>query len=101
MILINTTFVIDRKIEDGFLKWHKESFVQPAFDSGIFTNSRLVRVLSNEDPRSISFASELSCESLSEGSNWYNSMGALILAEMGDIWGDGVLCFTTYLRTVE
>ena len=98
MIILNTTFVIERQLHDEILSWLRDVYQRAALQTGIFTSPRLAQILTNEDPMHISVACELRCQSLSEAVRWHDETAAMLRADMSQRWGDRVLYFTTYLK---
>lgn len=101
MIILNTTFVIERSLFEEFVKWLKEVYVPAAMATGLFKKSRISQVVSNDDPRAVSIACELTCESLSEGVRWHDSTATLLRDDMTARWGEKALFFTTYLKQID
>lgn len=101
MYILNTTFAVIRELEPEFTKWVKEVYIPSALKSGIFTNPRLATVLSNEEPRGVSMACEMSAESISEAVRWHNETAIILRDDMASRWGDKAMFFTTYLKVIE
>ena len=101
MIIINTTFVIERSLYDQFVQWVTQFYVSAAMKTGMFNTWRLAQVLSNDDPEVVSLACELTCESLSEGVRWHDTTASLLRDDMAARWGDKALFFTTYLKQLS
>lgn len=98
MIILNTTFIIERDLEPEVTSWLKDVYIPTATSTRLFIGSRLARVLSNEDPMAISIACELTCESLSAAVRWHDVTAESLRSDMKKRWGEHVLIFTTYLR---
>lgn len=100
MTILNTTFIIERQLQDEVLIWLKEVYLRAAQQTGLFVSPRLAQVLTNEDPAHISIACEMQCDSLSEAVRWHDETAAMLRADMSNRWGDRVMYFTTYLRVL-
>lgn len=98
MYLINTTFVLTRRIEPDFTAWLGGVYRPAAAATGIFSNMRLARVLNDDDPMTVTLAFEMQCESLSEAKRWHDTSAALLRGDMADRWGENALFFTSYLK---
>lgn len=96
--LINTTFVTERFFYDELISWLKLSFTKKAVESGVFTNPRIARVLSDEDVENVSVACELTCDSLSQGTSWIDMHFQDVLNEMSEEQRSHTLFFTTCLK---
>lgn len=101
MIIVNTTFVVDRTLLDAFLACLKSDFIDLAVKSGIFTSWRIAQIVNNDDPRSVSLACELTGESVSQMSHWLKETGDPVLTLMSDRWGTGMLWFRTIMKYVD
>ena len=101
MIILNTTFVVERAIYDAFVGWLKELYVPAALATGLFSSSRLAQILSNDEPGVISIACELQGESLSECVRWHDETALLLRNDMAARWGEKAMFFTTYLKKID
>ena len=101
MIIVNTTFVIDRVLMDAFILQLREQFVDSAMDSGIFTSWRLAQIVNNDDPTAVSLACELTSESITQASHWLKEIGDPVLTAMAAQWGDRLLWFRTILKRID
>lgn len=101
MIILNTTFVISHTIYDAFVQWLKDVYVPAAMVTGLFSSSRISKILHNEDPRAVNIACELTCDSLSEAVRWHDDTASLLRDDMASHWGENALFFTTYLKRID
>ena len=100
MTIINTTFVLERSLYESFVAWLENVYISAAVSTGLFKQPRIVQVLTDSEPESVSIACELLCDSLSEADRWYNNSAILLHQNMHSLWGERVLFFTTYLKVV-
>lgn len=100
MYILNTTFVLDHSLTDVFVSWLKEVYLPAAMATGIFGNSRVAKILQDQDPLTVNIACELSCESLSEAARWHDETASLLRDDIASRWGERVLNFSTYLKTL-
>lgn len=101
MIILNTTFILERTLHDEVISWLNEVYLRAALQTGFFEHPRLAQVLTNEDPGQISIACELQCDSLSEAVRWHDETAVMLRSDMSRRWNERVLCFTTYLKIIN
>lgn len=101
MYIINTTFVTHRRMLESFIQWLKGVYVPAALTTGLFSNHRVAQILHNEDPETVNIACEFSCDSLSECVRWHDETALMLREDMAMRYGDNVLFFTTYMKTID
>jgi len=66
MILYNVTVKIDKDVEAEWLQWMKEDHIPEVMDTGLFTENKLCRLLSIDDPDGTTYAIQFFCIGLDE-----------------------------------
>lgn len=98
MYIINTTFVADRTLLDELHVWLTEIYLPEITTTGTFVSHRLARVITNQDPETVSIACEVTVDSISAGAAAHSAVLDKLSTEIKKLWGDKVLYFTTVLR---
>jgi hypothetical protein len=56
MLLYNETIAIDKEIEGDWLNWMKNIYVPLMMSTGLFTDSKIFKVLHDNDDSSVSYS---------------------------------------------
>lgn len=102
MFIHNTTFIVDREIVIPFVEWARTVYIKAACDSGRFSSITMARILTQVDPNAVSFAIQMSSQSLESANEWHNDVAALlkdgIAARLG---AQRVLFFSTDMEVIS
>ena len=64
MLLYNMTIGIDRDIEKEWLQWIRDVHIPQVMDTGLFTSSKMFRVLHDNEDETISYSIQYFAESI-------------------------------------
>jgi hypothetical protein len=101
MIIYNTTYSVSDKVYGSFLKWVKEKHIPQMISSGYFSESKLSRVLTDEDQDGNSISLQLTAESVNAVSKWREQYGDLFEMEISSLFSVNVLYFSTFLEIID
>jgi hypothetical protein len=101
MVIINTTFHVEKSVEQQFLSWINQIYKTKAIETGLFSNPVLAKVLADVDPNAEAYAFQMKAEALDKAQNWHDQDATALRQDMFNRWGEKVLFFTTYLDIVE
>lgn len=96
----NTTFVVERRLEDVFKEWACGTLLPAARLSKHFSHVRLLRILTEVDPAAVNYALQLECDNETAIENWINDVAVLLLDDLRSRVGDNVLFFMTRMEVV-
>lgn len=107
MILINTTFAVEREILDGFLAWIAGDFRAEARASVGGRTFLLTRVLSQDGPDAapadadeLTYACQFRVATREQAMEWMVYFSQLMLRESARRWGSKLLQFTTMMEII-
>ena len=92
MIVYNVTFSVDREIAEEWLAWMKEKHIPSV--SELFESCKILKVLSHDDDRTLSFAVQYLSKSLEDIQKYS------LNDDIEKRYGDRVLSFPTLLEEV-
>ncbi len=101
MILLNTTFHVDNALVEPFLTWIKETYLPAAGEVEGLAMPVVARLLMEAAPGATSFAVQLAAANLAVATEWHDSEGAALRAEIIKKWGERVVFFTTYMEKMD
>ncbi|MGN0211241.1 MAG: DUF4286 family protein [Muribaculaceae bacterium] len=101
MLLYNTTFGVDKAIQDKFIQWLRLEFIPISTDSEYLSQPELFRVNSNAtDPSMANFALHFRADSREDIENWYQDHGSSLFDQIMQIWNGQVVFFSTTLESL-
>ncbi len=80
MLLYNITVGIDKEIEESWLDWIKGEFLPRIIGTGLFSDSKLYKILHDNDDGTISYSIQLFSERI-QNVNYYLQAHAPALIE--------------------
>lgn len=92
MIVYNVTFSVDQEIGEEWLTWMKEKHIPSV--SALFESYRILKVLSHDDEKTLSFAVQFFCKSVDTAEKYHAN------TEIHQRYGERVLSFATLLEEV-
>ena len=100
MIVYNVTVSLaDESIHHEWLQWMKEIHIPQVMQTGMFADSKMMRVL-NEENDGVTYAIQYRCESLASYERYRTMFAPALQAETARKYGDKVLAFRTLLEEV-
>ena len=101
MIVFNTTYCVDKKINAELLRYLKESYIPSVLVSEQFNNARLCRVLGANDEEGESYSLQFEVESVEALEEWYAATGSALHNTLINRFGQQVAAFATLLHPIE
>ncbi|MDD6209874.1 MAG: DUF4286 family protein [Bacteroidales bacterium] len=102
MIVFNTTYHIEKEIEEEVLRYITGVYIPAVIDSGRLSEPRLCRILgaSDEDEGGESYSLQFEAGSIDELEEWYAEQGLALHKALISHFGDRVAAFATLLQPV-
>ena len=97
MIIINTTFHVEKSIEDSFCKWVRDEYVPSALSSGILSEPSFSRIMIEVQEDCSSFAVSFKSGSIQDAVTWHDGHGAELRQSLHAKFGERALFFSTYM----
>ncbi len=101
MILYNVTIKIDNDIENEWLDWVKDNYIQRTLNTGLFYDYKLLRLLNVNDDDGITYAVQFFAKSLSLAENFLNNHAQEITNEHRLKFQNRHVAFMTLLESVD
>lgn len=101
MIIYNVTIKIDDSIHNEWIKWMQEEHIPDLMQTGLFTESKLCRLLEQDDSEGPTYAAQYFCKSLEEY-NEYITKYAPSMREKGFVrFGNKFIAFRTVMEIIS
>lgn len=100
MIIYNVTVNVEDSIHDEWLAWMKSVHIPDVMRTGMFSEYRFCRVLSNADTgRTYSF--QYTCESMEKFERYRDEFAPALRNQVTEKFGDKFVAFRTLLEVIE
>ncbi len=100
MFLYNVTIGIDKEIELEWIKWIKEQHIPKIMDTGFFLESKLYKVVSQEDEGSVSYCIQLFSDKIEKIVEYLDKHTHTIIDEHRQKFKDRHVVFNTLLEEI-
>ncbi len=100
MIIYNVTVNIDHDAHDEWLRWMKEEHIPDVMNTGIFTESRILKILADEDSGGTSYAIQYTCAGMEDYEKYRDQFAPGLQKAALDRFKDKFTAFRTLLETV-
>ena len=102
MLIYNTTFNVHQSITDDFIQWIKSQYIPKATQSGHLSFPQLALVMARgEGDDALNYSLQFHVQSVDHLEQWYKQVGSLLVAELGDKFGQKVAGFSTILDKIQ
>lgn len=99
MIIYNVTIKVDQEIATEWVTWMKEEHIPELMNTGLFTDSRLCRLLEQDETEGITYIAQYFCDGM-EQYNTYISEYARKMRDKGFTrFGNRFIAFRTIMET--
>ena len=98
MLLYNVTIKIDTEIADEWSAWMKNSHIPDVLATGLFTDSRLCRILGDDNPDGITFAAQYHCPSVEHFQRYQKEFAPALQAQTQQKYGGRFAAFRTVME---
>jgi hypothetical protein len=101
MIIYNVTVKLENDIATEWVQWMKEEHMPDLMNTGLFVDSRLCRLLEQDEVEGVTYVAQYFCEGL-EQYNKYISAYAQQMREKGfSRFGNKFIAFRTLMETED
>ncbi len=98
MIIINTTFHIEKDIESKFCEWIRNTYIPSALGSELLSSPCFSRIMIEVQEECSSFAVSFKTVSIETAVDWHDGAGAELRHDLRRRFGDKALFFSTYME---
>ncbi len=100
MVLYNVTIGIDRECEAEWLEWMKSTHIPRVMATGMFVDSKVFKVLSQEEEESISYSFQYFAESVDKVVDYLDNYATPIVSDHNKRYVNRHVAFRTLLEEV-
>lgn len=99
MIIYNVTISIDHEVQEEWLQWMKEVHIPDVMNTGLFIDSRILRVL-NVDDTGATFSIQYMLHSMEDYEKYASDFAPSLQAAHTQRYKDKFVAFRTLLEVV-
>jgi hypothetical protein len=100
MIIYNVTVNINHEVHDEWLQWMKEVHIPDVMKTGMFTDSRMLKLLGDEESGGTTYAIQYTCATMDDYERYKKEFAPALQKEVADKYKDKFVAFRTLLETV-
>ena len=100
MIIYNVTVNINHDAHDAWLEWMQEEHIPDVMKTGMFVESRMLRLLGDADSGGTTYAIQYTAATMADYERYKNEFAPALIKEAGDKFKDKFVSFRTLLETV-
>jgi hypothetical protein len=100
MIVYNVTVKIDVELHDEWLEWMKNVHIPDVVRTGCFTGSRMLKVLTHDEPDGITYSIQYSCNSMDDYLKYEHDFAPRLRGLHNEKYKDRFVAFRTLLEEV-
>ena len=103
MIVYNVTILIENDVRDEWLEWMRATHVPDVMATGCFVESKLMKVLVDDDPQAIatSYAFQYFMNSMEDYQNYMDNHAEALRKDVVDKYGSKMNAFRTLLEVID
>jgi hypothetical protein len=101
MIIYNVTINVEEDVHEEWLQWMKKSHIPDVLASGIFFESRILKILGDDESGGHTYSIQYTCRSLEDFHKYEELFAPALRAEFNERYKDRVLSFRTLLETID
>lgn len=100
MIVYNVTIKVENEVADKWVKWMKETHIPDLMGTGMFTDTRLCRLLEQEEEDGATFVAQYYCPSMTEYNKYLNEYADTMREKALKAFAGKFVAFRTVMEVV-
>lgn len=101
MIVYNVTINIDHSVHYEWLKWMKEIHIPDVMKTGLFLESRVLKVLGDEESGGVTYAIQYTCKTMDDFRLYESSFASAIQKKHSEKYREKFAAFRTLLEVIS
>lgn len=98
MIIYNVTVKVTHAIAADWVKWMKEEHMNDVVATGLFTASRLSRLLEQDDPDGLTYIAQYFCDALEDYHDYIKTYAPAMREKGFKKFGNQMIAFRTVME---
>ena len=100
MIIYNVTVNVEDSIHDEWLIWMKTIHIPDVMNTGMFSEYRLCKILSDEDTGN-TYSFQYTCENIEAYEKYRDEFAPALRSQVTEKFGDKFVAFRTLLEVID
>lgn len=100
MIIYNITCSVDPDISDEWLRWMQDHHIPKVMNTGIFIETQINRVISDQKDELVTYAIQYTCKSMKDLHKYQIKFAPSLQKDHIDKYGSKVVVFRTLLDVI-
>ena len=100
MIVYNVTVSVENAVVDAWVKWMKEEHMPELMAMGLFTDSRLCRLLEQDEVECVTYSAQYTCKSMAEYNTYIDKYATNMREKSFRQFGSSTIAFRTLMEII-
>lgn len=100
MIIYNVTININHDVHDNWLEWMRTVHIPDVLATGMFLESKMLRLLGDEDSGGTTYAIQYTCATMEDYEKYKENFAPALQKEVNEKYKDKFVAFRTLLETI-
>src|SRR5689334_22771848 len=101
MLIYNVTIKVENDIADEWTVWMKQEHMPDLMNTGLFLDSRLCRLLEQDELEGRTYVAQYFCSSMHEYNTYISDHAPVIREKAFALWGSKFVAFRTIMEIEE
>ncbi len=101
MIIYNVTINIDQSVHDEWLTWMRKSHIPDVMRTGMFNESRLLKVLGDDESGGNTYSVQYTCDNMEKLQQYIDIYAPALRGEHNERFKDKFVAFRTLLEIID
>lgn len=101
MIIFNTTFHVEDKVCNDYIRFIKDVYIIKATNSGFLHEPRFARIHAQHEESGTSYSLQFKVKNVDTLNHWYAIEGEALQKELTSLFGNKALGFVTLLEEIS
>jgi hypothetical protein len=98
MIIYNVTVKLTHHIHTEWLRWMKEEHMQDLINTGLFIDSRLCRLLEQDEADGVTYVAQYFCDNMDDYNDYLKTHAPTMRDKGFKKFGDQFIAFRTLMK---
>ncbi|MBK7037750.1 MAG: DUF4286 family protein [Chitinophagales bacterium] len=98
MYIYNVTIKVEPHRATEWLDWMRNIHIPEVLETGYFLESRICKIVNDEDPEDFTFAVQYTCSTLADYEQYQKNKAPALQKEMRNLFGDDAFAFRTLME---
>ena len=100
MIVYNVTAKVDKDAAGAWVKWMSEEHIPQLLDTGLFTETKLCKLLEQDETEGITFVAQYYCKNMEQYNRYIDEYAVIMRGRALQAFGNKFTAFRTLMEII-